>query len=128
MGRRDQGGNCMRGKAIGVALGIVGMVLWFMPLVKVGFNVYAAGRQIGNVSYLLVVSSVVYALFSFFQLHKLRVIAATVSTAISLLLLSEAWTYAAWGLYGLNFVSVAGWLAAVSDWDAGKRSLEDTQS
>ncbi|MBJ6751859.1 hypothetical protein [Geomonas anaerohicana] len=118
----------MRGKAIGVALGVVGIVLWFMPLVKVGFNVYFAGRQIGNVSYLLVVCSLAYALFSFFDLHKLRVIAATISTAIGLLLLSEAWSYAAWGLYGLNIVSVASWLAAVSDWDATKRSAEDSQT
>ncbi|GFO66154.1 hypothetical protein M1B72_01070 [Geomonas paludis] len=117
----------MRGKAIGVALGVAGMVLWFMPLVKVGFNVYAAGRQIGHVSYILMVCSLAYAIFSFFDLHKLRAIAATISTAISLLLLSEAWNYAAWGLYGLNIVSVLSWLAAVSDWDAGKRSVEDTE-
>ncbi|WP_224983832.1 hypothetical protein [Geomonas agri] len=118
----------MRGKAIGVALGVVGMVLWFMPLVKVGFNVYVVGKQIGNVSYILVIGSLAYTVFSCFDLHKLRVITATISTAISLLLLSEAWNFAAWGLYGLNIVSVASWLAAVSDWDAGKRSVEDTQS
>ncbi|QWV93173.1 hypothetical protein KP004_18705 [Geomonas oryzisoli] len=118
----------MKGKAIGVALGVAGMVLWFMPLVKVGFNVYVAGRQIGNVSYILVICSLAYTLCSFFELHKLRVISATISTAIGLLLLSEAWNFAAWGLYGLNIVSVAGWLASVSDWDATKRSVEDTQS
>ncbi|MBJ6798529.1 hypothetical protein [Geomonas propionica] len=117
----------MRGKAMGVALGVVGIVLWFMPLVKVGFNVYAAGRQIGNISYILVFCALAYSLFAFFELHRLRVITATISTAISLLLLSEAWTYAAWGLYGLCIVSIASWLAAVSDWDAGKKSVEDIQ-
>ncbi|MBU5611665.1 hypothetical protein [Geomonas azotofigens] len=118
----------MKGKAIGAALGVAGMVLWFMPLVKVGFNVYVAGRQIGNISYILVVCSLAYTIASFFELHRLRVIAATISTAISMLFLSEAWSNAAWGLYGLNIVSIASWLAAVFDWDTGKQSAEDLQS
>ncbi|QXE86364.1 hypothetical protein KP003_18710 [Geomonas nitrogeniifigens] len=117
----------MKGKAIGVSLGVVGMILWFMPLVKVGFNVYVGGRQIGNISYILVVCSLAYAICSFFELHRVRVIAATISTAISMLFLSEALTNAAWGLYGLNIVSIASWLAAVTDWDARKKSAEDVQ-
>ncbi|QXE90200.1 hypothetical protein [Geomonas subterranea] len=117
----------MKTKMIGVALGVAGVVLWFMPMAKVGINVYVAGREVGNISYILVVCSLAYAIFSFFELHKLRVIAATVSTAISLLFLTEAWSNAAWGLYGLGIVSIASWIAAATCWDAAKDSVQDTQ-
>lgn len=124
---RDARGKPMKNRTIGITLGVAGVVLWFMPMLQVGINVYATGRQIGNISYLLVGCFATYALLSCFQMHRFRVITAGTATAVSLLLLFEAWSNAAWGLYSICAVSVLSWLAACIDWSSTRDVMQSSQ-
>lgn len=108
-------------------MGVAGVVLWFMPMVKVGINVYAAGRQIGNISYVLIACFATYAILSCFQMHRFRVITAGVATAISLLFLFEAWSNAAWGLYFTCLVSMLSWIAACMDWASTREVVQGSE-
>lgn len=107
--------NC---KIIGTILGVVGVLLWFMPIAYVSFmdaDAYQAGNHIGGIAYLLLLASLAYAVLSWIEQHVPRIIAASVALTISLLFLAQAGSSAAWGLFGLIVVSVAGIIAAIRD-------------
>lgn len=108
----------MNGKILGAILGVAGMFLWFMPLVIVNFmgtNFHQAGNHIGGIAYLLLFASMAYAVLSWIGQHVPRIIASSVTLAISILFLAEAGSSAAWGLFGLILVGIAGIVAAVRD-------------
>jgi len=108
-------------KIIATVLGALGVFLWFMPLVNVtstffqGMEMYQAGNHIGGIAYLLIISFLAYGILSWIGQHVPRIIAASVALAISLLFLLQAGGSAAWGLYGLIIVSIAGITLAVYD-------------
>lgn len=113
----------MNGKIIGTILGVVGAVLWFMPLAYVNFmgvNAYQAGNHIGGIAYLLLLASLAYAGLSWAALHIPRIIAASVASAICLLFFVQAGSSAAWGLIGLIIVSIASVALAFRDIKASK--------
>ncbi len=113
----------MNGKVIGTILGVVGVFLWFMPLIYVSFmgiDAYQAGNHIGGIAYLLLLASLAYAVLSWIEQHVPRIIAASVALAISLLFIVQAGSSAAWGLFGLIVVNVAGIIAAIRDNNVAK--------
>jgi hypothetical protein len=111
----------MDSRVKGVLLGVAGVILWFMPLMawKEEFmgqvmDMYRAGHHIGGIAYLLLLSSLAFAILSWNNLHQLRIIAGGVATGISVLLIVLAGSSAAWGLIALTTVSAASiWLAVV---------------
>ena len=119
----------MNRRVRGIALGSAGVVFWFMPLVCVGINVYQTGSQIGNnITYLLAASSLAYAVFSCFELHKLRIVAASIATGISLLFLIDSGSNAAWPLYALIIVSGVSWIVGYTDGETDKKAVQDVHS
>ena len=115
----------MRYRVRGVALGIAGFFLWFMPLVEVGINVYQTGDEIGMIAYPLEASSLAYAVLSCFELHKLRIVAASFSTSFSLLFLIEAGRNATWSLYALIVISGISWIVGYTDGERGNDRAEE---
>lgn len=108
----------MNGKVLGTILGVAGVLLWFMPLAYINFmgaDAYQAGNHIGGIAYLLLFASLAYAVLSWIEQHVPRIIAASVALAISLLFLAQAGSSAAWGLFGLIVVSIAGIVVAIRD-------------
>lgn len=108
----------MNSKTLGTVLGVAGVVLWFMPLAYVTFmdqEAYQAGNHVGGIAYLLLLASLAYAALSWMEQHVPRIIAGSVALAISLLFLYQAGSSAAWGLFGLIVVSIAGIVLAVRD-------------
>jgi len=116
----------MNPKIIGTALGVVGVLLWFMPLVSIqfmGLNVYQAGHHIGGIAYLLLLASLAYAILSWMELHVPRIIAASVATAICLLFFVQAGMSTDWGLMCLTCVSIASIVLAVRDNKSPKKKF-----
>jgi hypothetical protein len=108
----------MNGKVIGTVLGVVGTLLWFMPLVHVSFmgiDAYQTGVHIGGIAYILILASLAYAVLSWMGQHVPRIIAASVALAISLLFLAQAGASLAWGLLALILVNVVSLYIAVRD-------------
>ena len=99
----------MNSKIKGVLLGIAGVILWFMPLVYVDFGELGQGFQtgyyIGGIAYLLLLSSGLYAIFSWKEIYQLQIIFSSLSTCICVLFLLQSRSNAAWGLFLLLFVS-----------------------
>ncbi len=106
----------MDNKTRGMALGVAGVILWFMPLVYVkldGFSLvfqsvqmHQAGHHIGGIAYLLILSSAIFAVSSWFLSKQISIFAASISTGISVVFLFQAGSSAAWGLICLVIVSV----------------------
>lgn len=74
----------MNRRTIGTVLGVVGVVLWFMPLAYVTFmgqEAFQAGHHVGGIAYLLLAGSVAYAVLSWMEQHVPRIIAASVALA-----------------------------------------------
>lgn len=120
----------MDNKTKGVILGLAGVILWFMPLVNVGFmglNFYQSGSHIGGIAYLLLASSASYAILSWVEQHQLRVIAGGMATALGLLFLVQAGANAAWGLYLLIVVSGVSCISGYTDEQKRKKSLQEAQ-
>lgn len=110
----------------GIALGLAGVLLWFMPLASVGVHVFQTGPEVGNnLTYIVPASSLAYAIFSCFALHKLRIVAASISTGISLLFLTYAGSTATWALYCLIVVSGISWIVAYTDVEQGQNAVQD---
>lgn len=108
----------MNGKVLGTILGVVGVLLWFMPLAYVNFrgvSYYQAGNHVGGIAYILLFSSLAYVLCSWIEQHVPRIIAASVALAICLLFAVQAGSFIAWGLIALIIVSFASLLLAVRD-------------
>jgi len=99
----------MNSKIFGITLGALGMCLWFMPMVyfdMMGTDAYQAGNHIGGIAYLLLMSSLAYAVLTWMDQHVPRVIAVAVGLAICLLFLIQAGSAAAWGLLALLVLNV----------------------
>jgi len=96
-------------------IGISGVLFWFSPLTTVtfrGYTGYQAGYHIGGIAYLLLLSSAVYTVLSWYEQHQPRLIAAGVATGLCLLFLFLAGASVNWGLLCLLGVSGAGaWFA-----------------
>ncbi|WP_224959501.1 hypothetical protein [Geomonas subterranea] len=117
-------------KTKGVMLGLAGVILWFMPLVDFGFmgmNLYQSGSDIGGIGYLLLASSTGYAALSWLQEHQLRVVSASIATAIGLFLLVEFGSKAAWGLYLLIVVSGVSCICGYTDEQKRKKSRQQAE-
>ncbi len=105
-------------KLIATLLGVSGVLLWFMPLLNVEFmgqQMYQSGQHIGGIAYLLLLAAVAYAVLSWMQQHVPRIIASALATAICGMFLLQAGSGAAWGLYALLLVNIAGLAMAVRD-------------
>lgn len=108
----------MNPKILGTLLGVAGVLFWFMPLAYVDFmgvGAYQAGNHIGGIAYLLLLSSLSYAILSWLEQHIPRIIAASVALAICLLFVVQAGSSVAWGLNSLALVSIASIVVAVRD-------------
>lgn len=117
----------MNDKILGTILGVLGVLLWFMPLIQVNFmeiDVYQAGNHIGGIAYLLLLSSSAYTVLSWIEQHIPRIIAASLALAICLLFLVQAGASVAWGLIALIIVSSGSIVLAIRD----KKSLEAKKS
>jgi hypothetical protein len=115
----------MKNKVIGTILGVIGMLLWFMPFVYVefmGMKAHQTGQHIGGIAYLLLISSIAYAVLSWLEQHTPRIIASIVATAICLLFAVQAGASIAWGLLGLMIISAMGVALAARDIKSVKSS------
>jgi len=107
---------------IGVAIGVAGIFLWFMPLASWtenfmgnNINVFQAGYHIGGIAYLLLFSMFAYSVFSWFKLHSLRIVAGALSLLICLMFLVQIGSNTGWGLIGLILVSILGIVLGIID-------------
>lgn len=118
----------MDSKTKGTLLGIAGVILWFMPLAYVSFGKWGqgfqAGHHIGGIAYLLLISSGLYAFFSWKENHQLRVIFSSIATGICVLFLLQAGSSVAWGLIALLLVSGVSIFMSLSD--KKKEKMADT--
>lgn len=115
----------MNRRTLGTVLGVVGVVLWFMPFAYVDFmgvGAYQTGTHIGGIAYLLLLASLAYAVLSWMEQHVPRIIAASVALVICLMFLASAGASAAWGLIALTLVSAFGIVLGVRDNQAAKAS------
>lgn len=104
------------GRTWGAALGVAGMLLWFMPLINfLSLNMHQSGVHIGGIAYLLLFASLAYAVLSWLGQHVPRMIAGSVALAICLLFLVQVGESAAWGLIALILVSAISIVLAVRD-------------
>jgi len=117
---------------LGVIIGVIGIILWFMPLVSwqeefMGeyVTVYQAGYHIGGIAYLLLLSMFAYAVFSWFQLHELRMIAGAVALFVCSLFFFQASENAGWALVGLIILSIIGILMAFVDYRKVKAEIKE---
>ncbi|MCX7981757.1 MAG: hypothetical protein N2572_02455 [Syntrophales bacterium] len=78
-------------------------------------NVYQSGRDIGGTAYLLFLSSLSYAIFSWLEEHQLRIISACVFLGICILFIILAGSNTGWGLILLIIVSFVSLFIAVKD-------------
>ena len=69
----------------------------------------------GGIAYLLLLSSLAYAVLSWIEQHVPRIIAASLALAICLLFLAQAGSSVAWGLIALIIVSSASIVLAIRD-------------
>jgi len=122
----------MNRKILGVIIGVIGIILWFMPLVSwqqefMGnyVNLYQAGYHIGGIAYLLLLAMFAYAVFSWLQLHELRMIAGAVALLICLLFFFQVLKNAGWALIGLIILSIIGVVIALSDYKKNKAKINE---
>lgn len=123
----------MDSKVKGVLLGVAGVILWFMPLAAwqqefMGqtMSVHQAGHHIGGIAYLLLLSSIAYAVLSWFEQHQLRIIAASIATGVSGLFLIQAGSSVAWGLLALIAISAVSIWFAISDNKKAKQPIKES--
>jgi uncharacterized membrane protein len=107
---------------IGVAIGVAGIFLWFMPLASwttnfmgSNINIFQTGYHIGGIAYLLLFSMLAYSVLSWFKLHSLRIIAGALSLLICLMFLLQIGSNVGWGLIGLILVSILGIVFGIMD-------------
>lgn len=116
----------MNNKIIGTILGVVGVLLWFMPFAYINFmgvEAYQAGNHIGGIAYILLFASLSYAILSWIEQHVPRIIAASVALAVSFLFLAQAGSSVAWGLACLIIVSIASVVVAIRDNKARRQTV-----
>lgn len=113
----------MNGKIVGTVLGMIGMLLWFMPLVKYGSGIYSGsnaspetGSDIGGIAYVLLAASIAYAASSWLNQHVLRIILSVLALVACVAVLYSHRSYAiAWGLVALMVVHLVGLALAAID-------------
>jgi uncharacterized membrane protein len=117
-------------RIIGVAIGVAGIFLWFMPLAswtEDSMNFFQAGYHIGGIAYLLLFSMFAYSVFSWFKLYPLRIIAGALSLLICLMFLVQIGSNIGWGLIGLILVSILGIVLGIMDNKKQKTEQLDEQ-
>ena len=108
--------KAMYKKEFGFLLGLLGIFLWFTPLIYLdvdkmkgsffdGLVLYQTGHHIGGIAYLLLLSCAAYSYSSWLQ-HKFFAIASSVVTLLVCLSLAFSGGTLAWGLYTLIFISI----------------------
>lgn len=103
----------MNNKYIDTLVGIIVIAFWFFPLVNLENG---TGMGLGStVSYVIITTAVAYTIFSWFELHALRIIAAVAATVGCVMILSQYGEASAWGLFALTCASITAILFAV--WD-----------
>lgn len=105
-------------RAVGTLLGIAGILLWFMPWAQFSMGEMAfaqTGSHVGGIAYVLLMSSLAYAVLSWVPQPVPRIIVAALSTLLSGLFCLEAGEAAAWGLVGLCMVSGISLLHAIEE-------------
>ena len=103
-------------RVVGTLMGITNMLLWFMPWTEFTLGemaFYRTGSHIGGIAYLLLLSSLAYAMLSWAPQPAPRIIVAGLSTMLSGFLWLEAGEAAAWGLVGLSTLSGVSLLEAI---------------
>lgn len=107
----------MNQKIIATMLGVAGAILWFTPFAYIDFmgvEGFQAGHHIGGIAYLLLLSSLAYAVLSWMEQTVPRLMASGVACAIGLLFAVQAGSSIAWGLLALLAVSMASVALAVA--------------
>lgn len=122
----------MNRQILGVLIGVIGILLWFMPLVSweqefmgVYQKLYQTGYHIGGIAYLQLLSMFAYAFFSWFRLNPLRIISSALSLLICLIFLFQVLSNAGWGLIGLIIISIVGIVLALRDNKSMKDNLKN---
>jgi len=103
-------------RVVGTLLGIAGMLLWFMPWTEFSMgnmDFYRTGSHIGGIAYVLLMSSLAYAVLSWVPQPVPRIIVAALSTLLSGFFWLNAGEAAAWGLVWLCTVSGFSLLQAI---------------
>lgn len=105
--------DIMNNKYIDALVGVIVIIFWFMPLVNVENG---TGLGLGStLSYVIIGAAVLYTIFSWFELHAIRIIAGIVATVGCVMILSQYGEASAWGLFALTCASITAILFAV--WD-----------
>lgn len=108
----------MKNKELGTLLGVVAVVLWFMPWGYVhiqfmgGIDMIQSGSHIGGGAYLILLGSFAYSVLSWMELHFPRLIASSLSLLLSMVFLFGFGINVAWGLIALTLsVGISAYLA-----------------
>lgn len=111
-------------KAVGMLLGVAGVILWFMPFLSVkmgdynnmfhGLQLHQAGHHIGGIAYLLIISSAIYAVSAWLLNKQISIVAAVVTLGISAWLVIQVGSSVAWGLISLVAVAIASLILALT--------------
>ena len=112
-------------RVVGTLLGIAGVLLWFMPWMEFSMgemDFYRTGSHIGGIAYLLLLSSLAYAVLSWVAQPMPRIIVAALSTLLSGFFWLNAGEEAAWGLVWLCTVSGFSLLQAIERNSAERKS------
>ncbi|MDY0040972.1 MAG: hypothetical protein RBS57_11740 [Desulforhabdus sp.] len=116
-------------RIVGTLLGIAGILLWFMPWTQfsIGEMEFArTGSHVGGIAYVLLMSSLAYAVLSWVTEPVPRIIVAALSTLLSSNFWLDAGEAAAWGLVGLCMASGISLLQAIEENRAFKRAEKQT--
>jgi hypothetical protein len=112
-------------RVVGTLLGIAGVLLWFMPWMAFSMgemDFYRTGSHIGGIAYVLLLSSLAYAVLSWVPQPVPRIIVAALSTLLSGFFWLNAGEAAAWGLAWLCAVSGFSLLQAIERNSAERKS------
>lgn len=97
----------------GLLIGIANVFFWFAPWYSwtqefMGEQVpmMQNGTHIGGIAYLLIVASVLYAVFAYQKNHQLQIVFGSIQLGVALLLMTNG--NLSWGLPAIAFTSIAG--------------------
>lgn len=105
--------NFFNRKTSGVVFGVLGLVLWFKPFIIFQFNpndpFYKTGLEMGGMSYLLIVGSVAFAIFSWIEEMRLLTISAMLNLYVCL-----SYVLKVYDVPNIYIGSGLGWFTALS--------------